>query len=304
MAVVRDRRYWRKLIVFTVIALLAGVLLAWWIIFGIIMPLIQVDGMMRPVRAHVCCVTPIDHGLAYDDVTFATRDGVILSGWYIPSRNRAAVMVLHGLGGNRISRLGAALALAEADYGVLVFDLRAHGESGGDTISYGAEDARAALALLRERDDVDPNRIGALGLSLGAMNIVFAAAQEDGIRALALDGLGQAAFEDFPPPEDVRDFLVTPYRWVGYRALRDRGVSPSAVMDVIGTLAPRPILLISGAGGDLERRTQRRYFAAAGEPKSLWEIPEADHGTTWAARPDEYVERIVAFFNWALLMEP
>jgi len=294
----RDPRYWRNLRIFGLVSLLAGLLFAWCVA----LPLDRANAMTHPPRLAVCCVTPGDRGIVYEDVTFTTADGVALSGWYIPSRNRAAVMVLHGLSGNRLSRLDAAMTLAEQGYGVLVFDLRAHGASGGDTVSFGAQDALAALAFLQQRAGVDPNRIGALGLSLGAVVITNAAAQTDGISAVVLEGLGQGAFEDFPPPDDVREVLMTPYRWVVYQTLIWRRVSPAPMVDVIGDLSPRPILLISGAGGSLERRSVRRYYAAAGEPKTLWEIPEADHAGTWLARPDEFADKIVAFFDQALLV--
>ena len=45
----------------------------------------------------------------------------------------------------------------------------------------------------------------------------------------------------------------------------------------------------------------REYFKAAGEPKTLWEIPEARHVGGLAARPAEYERRVVAFFDQALL---
>jgi hypothetical protein len=43
------------------------------------------------------------------------------------------------------------------------------------------------------------------------------------------------------------------------------------------------------------------YFAAAGDPKELWEIPEAGHTGGLAARPQEYEERVVGFLDRALL---
>jgi alpha/beta superfamily hydrolase len=59
--------------------------------------------------------------------------------------------------------------LARHGYGVLIFDPRGTGESEGDPYRWGGErDVKAALNYLRGRPDVDPQRIGGLGLSLGA----------------------------------------------------------------------------------------------------------------------------------------
>jgi hypothetical protein len=43
------------------------------------------------------------------------------------------------------------------------------------------------------------------------------------------------------------------------------------------------------------------YYAAAGEPKALWEVPGASHTGGIEARPKEYERRVVAFFDDALL---
>ncbi len=295
----RGWRYWRNLILVAMAGLATGLSLALYVV----PPIDYAHRMSHPQRLPVCCVTPADRSLAYEDVSFTTGDGLTLYGWYIPSHasRGAAVMVAHGLGGNRIGigQLDQAAALARRGYGVLLFDLRAHGDSDGDAISFGAEDALAALAYLQNRADVDPDRIGAMGLSLGAIVVTQAAARSPGVKAVIADGLGHAAFRDFPPPATLEDWVWAPFRWVAFKSLEARGVSTSAVVDAIDDIAPRPILFISGAGQGLERETVRRYYAAAGEPKTLWEIPEAGHGGTWAARPDEFEEKIVAFFDQA-----
>ena len=76
---------------------------------------------------------------------------------------------------------------------------------------------------------------------------------------------------------------------------------PPAVKDLVPRVSPRPLFLIyagQGAGGEDLNPT---YFRAAGEPKQLWEIPEASHTGGLAARPREYEQRVVAFFERALL---
>ena len=115
--------------------------------------------------------TPADYGLVYEDVSLKTADGLTLQGWYLPGENGAAIILMHGLGGNRISLLGVAESLVEAGYSALIFDLRAHGESEGEFVPYGgpeAEDVKTAVSYLQTRPEVDPERIGSLGWSLGA----------------------------------------------------------------------------------------------------------------------------------------
>ena len=44
-----------------------------------------------------------------------------------------------------------------------------------------------------------------------------------------------------------------------------------------------------------------KYFAAAGEPKSIWKVPGAKHTGGTDARPTEYERRVVGFFDQAPL---
>jgi len=81
--------------------------------------------------------TPASYGLAYHDVAFGTADGVRLSGWYIPARNGAAVLVLPGSGSTRTAVLAQAAVLARHGYGALLLDTRGHGRSGGHAMDFG-----------------------------------------------------------------------------------------------------------------------------------------------------------------------
>ena len=86
--------------------------------------------------------------LPYEDVQFTTSDGYLLKGWYVPSRNRAAVISFPGRSGTRLQ----ARMLARHGYGVLLFDRRGEGESEGDWNVFGWQgerDLHAAVAFLQ-----------------------------------------------------------------------------------------------------------------------------------------------------------
>ena len=81
--------------------------------------------------------------------------------------------------------------LVRHGYGVLLFDRRGEGESEGDPNAFGWDgerDLRAAVAFLRTRPDVDPERIGGIGLSVGGEMIIQAAAESDGFKAIVSEG--------------------------------------------------------------------------------------------------------------------
>ena len=105
-------------------------------------------------------------GATLEQVAFETADGLTLKGWYVPSRNGAAVIAAPGRAGSQKQ----ARMLVRHGYGVLLFDRRGEGESQGDPNAFGwdaSNDMRAAVAFLQRRPDVENGRIGGIGLSVG-----------------------------------------------------------------------------------------------------------------------------------------
>jgi fermentation-respiration switch protein FrsA (DUF1100 family) len=296
----RGYRYWRNLAVFTLVVL---ALAAVGLMVGV--SWMQVDATLHP-RRHFPPRTPADLGQEYRDVTFVAEDGVTLHGWYLPSQNRAAVIVGHGLGGHR--PLKPAVMLAENGYGVLTFDWRAHGESDGELSTLGyleVRDAEAALAWLQEQPDVDPERIGMLGESMGAITAIRTAARRPEIKAVVADS----------PYPDLEEGIRNAWSGTGLPAFPfvplqiamgewQSGLDLNLMqpLDDVAAISPRPILILAGGldpiiGPD----AGQRYYEAASEPKELWFEPDVGHVGFWPAMPDEYKQRIVDFFDGALL---
>ena len=134
-------------------------------------------------------------GVAYENVSFTTSDGLRLEGWYVPSRNGAAVISFPGRKGpQRQARM-----LARHGYGVLLFDRRGEGRSEGEPNAWGwsgERDIKAAIAYLQHRRDVDPARIGGIGLSVGGEMMIEAAAETGALAAVVSEGAGARAFAD------------------------------------------------------------------------------------------------------------
>jgi fermentation-respiration switch protein FrsA (DUF1100 family) len=294
----RGWRYWRNIIIVSLVALFIGLSIT----FYIALPVIYANGIAHPKRAPVCCETPKDLDLEYEKVSFKTNDRITLQGWYIPSKNQAAVIISHGIGGNRLAHLDIGAYLAENGFGVLLLDLRAHGESGGDLVSFGGNDIIAALDYLQSRDDVNPNRIGAIGISLGGLVTLQAAALRQDIKAVVADGSAGNTIQDIPRPTTLGHWLDLPFQVVTYWVWEYKGVvAPTSTVEAIEKISPRQILLISGTNSEYEKELQRKFYSAAGEPKTLWEVPGAGHAESWQASPDEYKERIVLLFKQTLL---
>jgi pimeloyl-ACP methyl ester carboxylesterase len=297
----RPKNYWRNILLFLLAALFVGFLFLQLIAY----PYFIASAHTHPSRQSPCCETPVDFGLDYEDVIFETADGLTLHGWYAPGRNKAAVMLLHGLNGNRISMLGLSKSLADSGYSVLVFDSRAHGDSEGSLVSYGgpeAEDVKAAVSFLRSRPDVDPERIGALGWSLGAQVAIMGAAVEPGVKAVVADGPGATAVSDWPPPETFDEWLYVPFDFMYYQFLPlQTGVTePLALVDALPMLGERPLLLIS-SGDAIEKHRMEYFLSHATEPKELLIFAEASHISGWREEPEVYETSVINFFNKTLL---
>lgn len=242
---------------------------------------------------------------AYEPVGFRSSDGLRLSGWYVRSENRAAVVVVHGGGGDRTGALRHAELLARHGYGVLVYDSRGRGESEGSPNAFGwgwEHDVAGALAFLQARSDVDRNRIGGLGLSTGADVLIEAAAERRELGAVVADGATAASFADYRNLQGLDE--AAPFFWTLYAAARVlSGSSPGEPLEeAVARVSPTPLFLIA-TGRDLpaERDFNRLYAEAAREPIELWDLPDVKHTAAVRERPDEYESRVVGFFDAALL---
>lgn len=276
-----------------------GFILVPMLIFYVAVPYMDVTARISPPRKTLCCETPENRGLTYENVSFSTMDGLEIYGWYIPPRNDAVIILAHTVSGNRLDVLDQAEVLAKQRYGVLLFDLRGHGESEGDITSVSGEDVLAAIHYLNGRDDLDQVSIGAYGVSLGAINVLEAAAQDENIKAVIVEGLGMTMLEDIPP-SDSDDWTRVPYDAAFILISQLRGLTaPLSMRDAATMNSPRPLLLISAGGFSFERRLTAHYYDAAGEPKTLWEIPGAQHAEGWSVSQEEYEQRMIEFFNSA-----
>lgn len=226
-----------------------------------------------------------------------------LSGWYVPSRNRAAVVMTHGTNDDRTSRLPELRTLADAGFGVLVFDWPGCGLSRG-TVHWGEQERQAlaaAITWLQARSDVDPNRIGGLGFSIGSYILAQVSAKDQRLRAVVLEGT-PAGYRDVIHWENRKWGALSeiPANW----ALKNYGFEneDARPLDVIAQIAPRAVLLITGDKDDeVPPYMSQNLFAAAGSPKSIYVVPGANHENYDRIGGKVYRQKIVDFFTSGLL---
>jgi fermentation-respiration switch protein FrsA (DUF1100 family) len=285
----RGWRYPRRLLVG------AGGLLAFaWVIF----PLSLSYAATHVARAEV----PVaDLGIAHESVTLRTSDGLELAGWYIPSRNGAAVIVYPGRG----TAQKHARYLSRRGYGVLLFDRRGEGASEGDPHGFGwtfDKDIEAAVGFLKRRSDVHRGRIGGLGLSVGGEMMLQTAAGTKDLAAVISDGAGaRVAAEERADVDGFEKAFSTPLVLVKTAALAvfSNHAPPKNLTDYIPRIAPRPLMLIHAAEGEVDDKTPE-YLAAARGPAEEWEVPRGGHTAGIDTMPKEYARRVLDFFDRSL----
>ena len=289
-------RYGRR-----VLLAIAGLLVAFFVLSPIALAYVVTHAAPASVPA-------ANLGADYENVQFRTRDGLLLKGWYVPSRNRAAVISFPGRSGTRLQ----ARMLARHGYGVLLFDRRGEAESEGDWNVFGWQgerDLHAAVGFLQTRDDVDPERIGGIGRSVGGEMLIGAAAESDAFKAVVSEGGSSRSVRD-----DVANLEWSLANLPGFAnqgvqtaatAVFTNNLPPEALKDLAPRIAPRPAFFIYGEHGQggTEKAPNQGFYAAAGEPKEIWEVPEAQHVGGITTRPAEYERRVLAFFDRALLGE-
>jgi len=235
-------------------------------------------------------------------VRIGYSQGESVAGWFTPGRpGGGVVLLLHGVRSSRLQMVPRARFLHAAGYGVLLIDLPAHGESSGARITFGARESAgvtAALAWLRAQ--APGERVGVIGVSLGAASLVLARPQPEP-DAVALESM-------FPTIEEAVGDRIASRLGPSSRRLvplllwqlpMRTGVQPAQLRPIEALPELHVPLLI--AAGTLDRSTTwpetERLYAAAGAPKQLWPVAGAGHVDLCDYAPAEYQSRLLAFLG-------
>lgn len=249
-------------------------------------------------------LVPVLPGIALEHLQCRTDDRLWLQGWaFTPPAPRGTVALFHGLRTNRAQTVSRIAFLTAAGYRCVAFDHRAHGQSQGRRSSFGyheSQDVRAIADLMERRWPEQP--MAALGMSMGAAAICFAGHAVPRFRAFILESLYHdlmAAFESrvgskYPAWfQRFRGGIV----WVTERRLRLRlaQIAPAAH---VGSLAPRPVLLLTG-NDDRHAPPEdlRRLFEHCGHPKEMCIVPDAGHTDVCERGGALYRDTVLSFLE-------
>ena len=231
--------------------------------------------------------TPIDAGLAYEDVFLTAADGTRVHGWHIPGESRVTLLWLHGNAGNISRRLDNILLMRERlGVGVFIIDYRGYGLSEGKPSESGLYmDADAAFDwLVSERGLDAESEIVIFGRSLGAAVAVETAVRRKARGVMLESGFSSIADMGGTGRASALSRLTLPLFEARYDSASKIG----------GLLSPVMIL-----HGDSDQTVpfemSRRLYAAAPDPKTFYPIPGAGHNDTVHAGGEAYIEALRRF---------
>ena len=235
--------------------------------------------------------------------------GATLTGRFFRGRLGATIILSHGCAGNQDEMLPVANMLHAAGFNVVTYNERGRGTSTGQ-ITLGAletKDLRSVVDVVSRHAYVDPNRIGALGFSMGAGFTILEAAADPRVKAV-VDVAGWAVAEHWLDPKlsDLWKRPTTMYSPLSLLLVQLRtGINISSLrpQDVIAKLSPRPVFIIQGLDDkNVSPNESRANYAHARGPKTLWLVKGANHygmvGPTGAVTTSP---RVAEFFAHALL---
>jgi fermentation-respiration switch protein FrsA (DUF1100 family) len=207
--------------------------------------------------------SPADAGLAFETVELVTADAVRLHAWWIPAREASgrAVIVCHGNAGTVAERLDHARLFHGLGLGVLLFDYRGYGRSGGRPSEVGTyRDMDAAVAFLGTRG-IPAARTVYFGESLGGAVAIEAATRYRPAAVIVestFTSIAAMARVHYP---FVPGFLVTRVRYDSLARVPALGcpllvlhspddeIVPFAMAERLLDAAPGPKRLVRLAGG-------------------------------------------------------
>ena len=247
-----------------------------------------------------------------ESIEFLSRDGQTkLRGVFLkPMKPKGTVLVCHGVGANHADIEVIHQTLFAIGFRVLAFDFRGHGLRDGHTITYGWNerlDVLGAYDACLCRSDVDPQRLLALGVSMGGASLLLSLPEMPQVRAAVID----SAFSDLSTMLDHQfrvvpssgrtplKFLARMFAWLETGADID-DISPVKVISKIRI----PLLIIHGTDDRIIPVDHGRRLAASGHDVTLHLEPDTPHIGTALLNPFGYRQLIERHFHLAIQNHP
>lgn len=277
--------------------------------------------VMHPVNPAAPSLTEAGHleidlpsGAQAEYVQFPTRDGGKLGGWFIPGPDEAAkpwpcILLVYGYAGWKEQMAFYARMVHEAGFASFMFDMQGSGLLRNRPVTLGYKekwDMMDAVRYVNSRPDVDGDRLGALGISMGGATALLAAEDDPLIKVIVADS-AYASLSDMIRP-GLRAFIGAPATIFAplivlfaetMMGVKAEEVTPERSAAMLGD---RPVLVIHGADDGLTNpESATRIYEAVRGPKELWIVPDCGHARAPDVDYEGYRQRVNGFFSRYLL---
>jgi len=239
---------------------------------------------------------------SYISLSFTDRSGGEHEGWLLLGLRGAPVIILcHGYNSNRSDLLSLGSILRDNHFNVYLFNFQGPKakESRSNLGPRQASDLMAAIATVTKQPDVNPNRVGLFGTSVGGYAALVAAEVNPKVKVLVVD-------TTYSTPERMFDSQVE--RLLGGSSglfhflteaefhLASRGVDTYAMPANLPKLASVPKLFVSGRDDSSLAEMTEGLYDQAPQPKQLLVMEHSGSGLASEAEKKEYENQILNFF--------
>ncbi len=294
------------------LAAFGGVYLAACLALGVALSNTSVRMQRMPLRQTAAIRNRIQKQFdaPLQNVSITANDGAVLRAWYIqpPQNNGESVIILHGIGSNRISYTGFADIFLREGYSVLLPDSREHGESGGSAATFGIlerNDVSQWVSFARTRA---PHCTYLLGESMGAAIGLQATTATNQLCAVAVES-PYATFREVSYEWLAHSTHTSPWLWktvgrpaievaIAYTWLRYDVYLPRAEPKKAVQTSNVPTLLIAGTNDhDIPMHHAQELEQACQSHCVLWTVQNAAHGGASTVAPVEFRNRVLTWFG-------
>ena len=267
------------------------------------------DGVTRVTREPLK-KTPAYVQSTYEDVSFMSRDGLRLAGWWFPAAGatKAAVLV-HGKDQNRIDSSfdpGRIARFLIADgWSVLLFEMRGHGQSDGLRWGLGQDEPKDILAAIdtaAQKANVPRARVATIGESMGGGSVLMTVGRDPSIGPIVVDSAYASApvvVNEVGPVYSGLPAFFTPGLVLAARAVYGIDIGAVVPTDVVRAHPERAFLFIQCEedstvamhhGVDLKN-------ASGNAGTELWLVKDCGHVKAFTTYPNEWRDHVLAFLH-------
>jgi dipeptidyl aminopeptidase/acylaminoacyl peptidase len=254
--------------------------------------------------------TPAKYGFDFKEISIPTKNNKNLYGWWVPAENptnenKPTIMLVHGWSRNVDRAMSFIKRLHPAGYNLLAFDSRCHGRSDDDKFSSMVkfmEDIHASIDYSEKLPNVDINRIGILGLSIGGASSIYAASFDSRIKSVVTVGAFSHPTKVMGDEFKKRKIPYFPFVWFIFKYMEFRigenfdNLAPSR--NIIKSDAS--IFLIHGVDDTTVPIEQADELFKAGNPDNvkLWKIEDKGHSD--CNHHTEFWDKVLDFYKTTL----